>query len=307
MLEIISSVPKIDWLSFTLPVRGMADLQACVSTWAARLGGGIERESSMYFYARCIRILDSGLLLFHPDRLEMGVHISLPASALGKLRLTVLDMLKLIADSGGSVNRLDVAIDTDRVHIDEIHQSIVAKEIVTKAHRKTYVGDFDDPGETIYIGSPDSMRRVRIYDKAAEQGISDGTVWTRCEVQLRKDHAAQAAAFILQGGEAVEVVASSIDFRSVTGDSNVTRRPQVAWWSAWLGYASGLVSFALEKTSATVESMRAWIRKQVVPALAFLGIVDHGNRQWLTEAMREGVKKLPEWKVSRAVALAANL
>jgi hypothetical protein len=50
----------------------------------------------------------------------------------------------------------------------------------------------EDTGRTIYVGSPKSDTRLRIYDKAAEQDISKdkriGFVdWTRYELQIRND------------------------------------------------------------------------------------------------------------------------
>lgn len=39
--------------------------------------------------------------------------------------------------------------------------------------------------ETWYVGGKDSEMRIRIYNKAKEQKMKDGTVWWRVEVQMR--------------------------------------------------------------------------------------------------------------------------
>lgn len=48
---------------------------------------------------------------------------------------------------------------------------------------------YTSKGTSVYIGSPSSLVRIRIYDKARERGLTDGSVWTRVELQLRDERA----------------------------------------------------------------------------------------------------------------------
>lgn len=54
-------------------------------------------------------------------------------------------------------------------------------------------------GYTVYYGTPQSDKRVRIYDKAAEQDLLL-EAWTRVEAQIRKPYADKFAADILEHG-----------------------------------------------------------------------------------------------------------
>ena len=52
------------------------------------------------------------------------------------------------------------------------------------------------------IGSPKSKILVRIYDKAAERGFTDGRHWVRVELQLRDKRAGEFLKIPMRIGEA---------------------------------------------------------------------------------------------------------
>lgn len=292
----------VDWLSFTVPTENIPERNGVLEFWRSYFGGAVDREQGgMYFYDCAASVLGSGLMLWHTERVDMGVHVSLPASALAKLSSPVLDFIRMVDGFGAAFARIDVAIDTAGVHVQEVLESIECGELVSKSQMRLLVKKIGQPGMTIYVGAAASDRRVRIYDKAAEQEVSG--VWTRCEVQLKKEHARTAVEHLLSGGQAVEVVASCLDFREVEGDSNVSRRLQCSWWAEWLDHAAGVVSFSLEKVDATVEGMRNWIETQVAPTLAFLTVIANGDIDWLSSAISVGYGKLQEWQIDRARVL----
>lgn len=57
-------------------------------------------------------------------------------------------------------------------------------------------------GQTIYIGSRSSERMARVYNKAAEMGMSDDVDWVRFELEFKGDRAAWCVANWLDGSEA---------------------------------------------------------------------------------------------------------
>lgn len=85
------------------------------------------------------------------------------------------------------VARLDVACDLldDYVITVPKLQDLVRKGKFTCLSQYHICTDGNEEG--IYFGSPRSDRRVRIYNKAKEQGIE--TPWVRFEFQLRNDNA----------------------------------------------------------------------------------------------------------------------
>ncbi len=88
-----------------------------------------------------------------------------------------------------AVNRIDIAYDDhlQYIKIDDIVRDTLNQNYISKSNewevRKS------SKGTTVYIGSPKSETLIRIYDKASERGYKDDTVWTRIEIQLRKDRA----------------------------------------------------------------------------------------------------------------------
>lgn len=86
------------------------------------------------------------------------------------------------------ISRLDVSCDvlgSDKFTVSKIWDFVRRGKYVCKSKRKVH-GEGDE--EWIYFGSSQSDRRLRIYNKALEQGIPDEP-WVRAELQLRNDNA----------------------------------------------------------------------------------------------------------------------
>ena len=102
----------------------------------------------------------------------------------------------LAADETANVSRIDIACD-DRegyLNMDEIIDRTRSNEINSRLLRRIInfsLNGKDKAGATVYIGAPSSDFRVRIYDKALEQGV-DG-YWVRVELVMRS---ANANAFV---------------------------------------------------------------------------------------------------------------
>ena len=90
-------------------------------------------------------------------------------------------------DSNAHFTRLDVAFDdfTGILDINEIIRDTFDGNFISKSsyHRITVSSD----GNSCQFGKSDVV--IRIYDKAAEQKLTDGTHWVRVEIQLRDDRA----------------------------------------------------------------------------------------------------------------------
>ena len=102
-------------------------------------------------------------------------------------------------------------------------------------------GDQDNHlhGLTIYIGSPKSMIRMRIYDKAAERGFDSSVHWVRVELVHRHDRAQAAVQEILNRGSIGEVMCGVLRnyccYREEGIDSNKSRWPIADYWEKLLG------------------------------------------------------------------------
>lgn len=102
-------------------------------------------------------------------------------------------LFQLVQDNPGNmkITRLDVAFDD--------HSGVLDLDVLCDDTRKgNFVSRFNDwqviegsKGQSVTHGSMKSEIFLRIYDKAAERGLTDGNHWIRVELQLRRDRAMQ--------------------------------------------------------------------------------------------------------------------
>lgn len=286
-----------DWLEFTLPWNGT---ESEVSNVLGLFDGGCALPHGGSGYTHSYSVLGSGRVLYNPERQDMGIHVRLPGSALGLVRDTPSDLCALVVAAGGHFTRVDIAHDTHTWTINDVLDSVRAGHLVsrTRPTSRTLISPLDghSGGTTAYVGAPSSDCRVRIYDKAAEQGLTDGSVWTRFEVQFRHDKA-QAVAEAIASGEPDDVAAyinRVIDFRELDSE-NVSRRTRCAWWAEWFGTFSGSLSFVVRQAVQELERMRDWVARQVAPTLSLLAKTREFGT-WFVDALEDGWSRCPDWR-----------
>ena len=182
----------------------------------------------------------------------------------------------LAADETANVSRLDIACD-DRegfLNMEEIVEKVQANEINSRMTKRSVIVSFDGTqrsGSTIYLGAPSSDFRVRIYDKALEEGV-DGH-WIRVELVMRHKN---AAAFVEQmnsapsvGKLAAQVVNDKFSFIE-RDDSNITRCTVCGWWQSFVDELESVRLVARCVVQHSVERIENWIESQVGPSLAVI-------------------------------------
>ncbi len=294
----------VDWLDLTWGVEVCPQgLVAFAQSLQDRLGGGVLLERGMWGYTCAAAVLGSGRVLWTPDRPETGVHLSLPASAIGRLP-TSLDAFMLDAyASGATCTRLDLATDSiGEVNIEQIDAACRCGDVVTRSRSIRVVEDVRLGGKTIYVGAAGSDTLVRFYDKRAEQEskgkeipYADGVSWVRCELQLRHDRAHQVFTAVCAGVDCLGYVVSCVDFRDASSDSNSARRERLEWWVLWLGTSLAL-KFDCVSANAEVAKMRDWVIRSVACTLSVLLMADGGDLGWLEATIRDGWRRCPDWK-----------
>ena len=95
----------------------------------------------------------------------------------------------LTADESANISRLDIACDDREGYLDmeQVIDKIRSNGINSRLKKRTIdisLDGLEQAGSTVYIGAPSSDFRIRIYDKALEQGV-DGH-WIRVELVMRK-------------------------------------------------------------------------------------------------------------------------
>jgi len=182
----------------------------------------------------------------------------------------------LASTEGANVSRIDIACD-DRagyLSMDDVLSKVQANEVNSRMTSRSTVISFDGSrrsGATAYIGAPSSVFRVRIYDKALEQGI-DGH-WVRVELVMRGKN---SNAFVEQmtnsadvGKLAAQVINDKFCFID-RDDSNISRCTVCSWWTNFVEELEAVRLVARKVIQHSVEQIGSWVEAQVGPSLAIL-------------------------------------
>src|SRR2546430_2481023 len=174
----------IDWLSFTF--KSEVNYESFVNEYAS-----IDESVSIspqFGYTNGFRLRDGIVFFTHSSRQDMGVHFIFSGKTLGNLQkrgFSIDKILRKVVAFEAKITRLDLAKDaTDEgVSIPEIWSSIAERGRKGRTKKFSQVQG-SDGGHTIYGGSRESERFLRIYDKAIEQGDHEAD-YKRCELELK--------------------------------------------------------------------------------------------------------------------------
>lgn len=183
---------------------------------------------------------------------------------------------KIISVEGAHVTRLDVACDEREgaLDMDTIIDRVQDNDINSRLKKRQVVYSYDGKsrnGATVYIGAPSSSFRLRIYDKALEQGVSGH--WIRVEMVLRGNNANSFAEQI-SGGEKIGKLAAEVlndKFAFINrDDTNISRCSVCDWWSAFVEEIGCVVLFSRKVVQHTVDRLTNWVNAQVGPTLSII-------------------------------------
>jgi DNA relaxase NicK len=220
----------------------------------------IKHSRGMNGYSDCTTTEHMVKILTSSNRADMGQHIIYSGKSLADIErkgiMTKLQILQQHIDAGHKLTRLDVYVDAinSGLDIDNLFQQARNKLVDTRARKILYMTD-GATGQTLYVGSKSKRKKLlRIYDKAAEQGV-DGD-WKRIELQVMRDSAYSLASSLSNGQSMTDLIIGSIrGFADFKTDSV---------WSAIMDYDKVQIASQRHQGKQTQE----WIIKQVIPALA---------------------------------------
>jgi DNA relaxase NicK len=174
------------------------------------------------------------------------------------------------------VSRLDVSCDVkDKKYFDfdKLYKYVREDRYICKGKQKR---GMEWAERNIMLGSPKSDRRLRIYDKALEQGLKD-VDWIRLEFQLRNE---TALSFILNwlntddiGDCYCGVMRDYLMFtkEKVDKENNHQNRATPArWWVSFLNEASKLKQIYLPKQEYTIFSAESYFERNCASTLKLL-------------------------------------
>lgn len=179
-----------------------------------------------------------GIHILYGGREDMGVCLTMSGQGCRSFESyghgDWFGLLAHFLESGCNITRFDLAYDdhTGVLPLDQMLDDTIDHCYVSKSRFWQVVQG--STGTTIYHGSPQSKIRFRIYDKALERGLLDGTHWVRLEMQLRDKNASAMITEILTdlnvGRCFLGVLRNYLTYRVPSEDSNRSRWPIADYW-----------------------------------------------------------------------------
>ncbi len=259
----IKAVVSLDWIAFVVSLetfekakpQGHLDPGKHIENFMEMLHLPIEyyeeSEKGRLGWKRCFELDGMGGAFVALGGQDGTVYVQLSAEALKYYSALGWDVQVwaryMLNDLGARCRRLDIAFD-DRggyLHYDHIVAAVTGRNVVSRYRNKFDPGRggslSGDDGWTLYFGRYGGKTFVRIYDKAKERGLTDGTHWIRVEAVFRAERAELALVDWLKTGfsaaRAVGLLRGLVDFRVRQEDNTIhpERWPFVDWWQAFLG------------------------------------------------------------------------
>ncbi len=180
------------------------------------------------------------------------------------------ELLYLVEEGAANITRLDVAFDdhTGILDIDRLRDDTDEHLYVSRS--RTWKVEYGSAGTTIYHGSPRSNMYIRIYDKAAEQGLEDKH-WIRVEMQMRDEIAVGYLKGLQQNTEGIQfrgVLHNYLRYVENSGDdSNMSRWPMTSYWEELLENIERIRCWSAPGMEYTIFNLERLIIHQIGNAL----------------------------------------
>ena len=285
----------IDWLSITSKIHTQQQIIALLgmesATWTITKGAHGYKDR---LYYNCISIHYNG----SPD---MGVWLEMSGQGCRCFETVGhgdFDMLlQLVQDNPQDmkVTRMDVAFDDHSGILDlqQICQDTRLQNYVAKATAWQVVES--NKGAAVYIGSQQSDVLIRIYDKAAERNITDGSHWVRVELQLRRDRALEFSRLPGTIGERYAgVLVNYLRYVQPCSDSHKDRWPLTDYWADLIGTAAAISIYTKPGLEYNVLRCERYVYTQAGNAIDAL-IKCYGPEQFLDKLQKRSTRPNPKY------------
>lgn len=219
---------------------------------------GERRATGLQGYAEAQELACGALVLTGEKR--MGTHAIFGGSALQKTRdggISDVVLARRILAQGAKMTRIDVTIDLFgcRMTPNTVKLAYLAGRLKTRAKAANEDKGIGQDGHTVYIGSPASDRRLRVYDKNAELHLENERRWTRLELQNRKRWARATANALADAQNSLQVASAAL--------SNF-----MEWDNVEYNRALALDGPTIQPERVREHDTLSWLTDQVAPAFA---------------------------------------
>lgn len=266
----------IDWFTFT--VKNMT-YKALIG-WLGLNDVNFETFNGHYGYRS--GLFFGGMWILYDGRDDMGVCVEFSGQGCRQYETSGNRPLEFLVSQvlqfeTANITRLDVAFDdVDKegdglLDIMKIERLVRRDRYISKFGSKSgsWSGKHSDGSEkeplaySVYVGSPQSDVRFRIYDKSKERGGLDYH-WVRFELQLRRKAAVN---FITADGTVGFKFCGVINnyLRFITPNKNDTNRRRWAspeWWTKFLSHTEKVSVFTKKDVEYNLAKVERYIRDQ---------------------------------------------
>jgi hypothetical protein len=258
----------------------------------------IEQEQGFKSYRRSLIGPANARLHFDPKN-GSDFNLSLPGKA---CQLAGTERLRMFVSSfveaGAKARRVDLALDDyeKRITPARFLEEIRGPNKVTHSQKALTITGVElgkpDTGETVYLGAPQSARRLRVYDKSFESGgLIDAYRW---ELQERK-RAAEKAAYDLAHVDWNKVIRSRlvgfVDFREQESAPRIKDRDR---WGPYEDLMEGAKKADpyLPAEDKSMEEVEDCFVRQHATTLAMLLLHHGGDLSVIAAYARNGMGRL---------------
>lgn len=268
----------IDWITFTTKIWSVQDIKSFMGLldvdWQLA-------EYGRYGYKR--KEMFNGVNILYEGRLnengedDMGVCVEVSGQGCRALetygKIDWLSFLAFLMEEYNEfhITRIDLAYDDHTGVLDKLRLKLDTDDGNYRARFSSWEIRYGNRGFSIYHGSNQSQVRIRIYDKAAERGLLDGTHWIRVEIQLRDENAEGAAkAFIERhqiGSVYSGILANYLVYCEESDDKNKSRWPTADYWQELLQGAKSIHIAAKPGVDYNIFHLEAFLRDTAGGAL----------------------------------------
>lgn len=293
----------VDWIGVTCTLDDpVYQLKAClpykVDDYVVLPCGGLGYKQSITYLSATI---------YYDGKSDMGAHLRITGQGCRALEAHDINLFTWCAYvqalPGMTFTRLDIACDTESDILSPTVQALELGLYSSKARKASVISSAGPEGlaaATCYIGSRQSGVFIRIYDKAAERGLSS-VPWFRAELEIKKGYIDKAIDLTKAGPARAFASIIGTYFRPLERKVKpITRSPTASWWLDFIGEVER-VSLVSDPKLPTIESKYAWLQKQAAPTFALLTKA-FGSDAWTRALTTEGERRLKDldWRLITA-------
>ena len=261
----------IDWITFTTKIWSVEQVKTSLGLYEQ---DWTLAEYGRYGYKR-MEVFNGVSVLYEgrPNQDgfdDMGICVEISGQGCRALEtFGKIDWLAFVAflmaeENEFKITRLDLAYDDHTGILDKLQLKLDTDDGNYRSKFRTWELRYGNRGWSIYHGSKQSQAMIRIYDKAAERGLLDGTHWIRVELQLRDTNAAGSLQAYLQhrqlGAVFGGILATYLVYLEESNDSNKSRWATAPYWQALIQDAKRIHIAAAPGVEYNIFHLQRFIR-----------------------------------------------